>query len=70
MRHADPHDAFKAADADELIARAEAKDAGTLREHVRILRAALTLFCQRRERGQIHSVTTYNQFKDLLERTK
>ncbi len=38
----------------------------TLREHVRVLRAALELFCQRRERGEIQSSTTYKQFKQLL----
>lgn len=41
-----------------------------LREHVRMLRAGMELFCQRRDRGEIQSSTTYRQFKQLLELTK
>jgi hypothetical protein len=53
----------------ERFEQVDQRDA-TLREHVRILRAALTLFCERRDRGEVRSVTTYKQFKQLLEITK
>lgn len=70
----DGHAQFTKSNVETLVSKLNewlgCPEANVLRENVQMLRDAMELFCQRRDRGEIQSSTTYKQFKQLLEDTR